>query len=184
VSGLEKRATPVVEIPEEPTEARLVPQDFDREVGALQMLRPGDVEAIDMLVYCLQTMNFLIRKFFCYHYDEVNIAVKIEITHRERPLEVGTYEVGAQDRLHPVDDISQNAIEIWIGGWKCFVPLFHISSFSTSSLFSPLETPEFILPETFISSKVRYVMMGQPPDAASCLLKQSRQARRGAPSLS
>ena len=37
----------------------MVPQDFRREVGAFQMLRPWDVDAIDMLVYCLQTMNFL-----------------------------------------------------------------------------------------------------------------------------
>jgi len=37
----------------------MVPQDFLREVGAFQMLRPWDVDAIDMLVYCLQTMNFL-----------------------------------------------------------------------------------------------------------------------------
>ena len=60
----------------------MVPQDFLREVGAFQMLRPRDVDAIDMLVYCLQTMNFLMREFFFYHHDEVNIAVKIEITHR------------------------------------------------------------------------------------------------------
>jgi len=52
------------------------------------------------------------REFFFYHHDEVNIAVKIEITHRERPLEVGTHEVGAQDCLHPVYEILQNAIEI------------------------------------------------------------------------
>ena len=115
------------------------------------MLRPWDVDAIDLLVYCLQTMNFLMREFFFYHQDEVNIAVKIEITHRERTLEVGTHEVGAQDRLHPVYEIPQHPIEIWIGCWKWFVPIFHVLSFSTYSPFSPLETPEFILPETFIS---------------------------------
>ena len=57
-------------------------------------------------------MNFLMREFFFYHHDEVNIAVKIKITHCERPLEVGTHEVGAQDCLHPVYEILQNAIEI------------------------------------------------------------------------
>ena len=92
VSRLEKRATPVVEIPELLTLARMVPQGFLREVGAFQMLGPRDVEAIDMLVYCLQTMNFLRREFFFYHDDEVNIAVKIEIAHREGTLQVGTHE--------------------------------------------------------------------------------------------
>ena len=86
-------------------------------------------EAIDMLVYCLQTMNFLMREFFFYHHDEVDIAVKIEITHRERTLEVGTHEVGAQDRLHTVYQIPQNTIELWIWCWKCFVPIFHSQAF-------------------------------------------------------
>lgn len=40
----------MVEIPELPTEARMGPQDFLREVGAFQMLRPWVVEAIDTLV--------------------------------------------------------------------------------------------------------------------------------------
>src|SRR5579872_714564 len=101
----------------------MVPQDLLREVGAFQMLRPRDVEAIDTLVYCLQTMNFLMREFF-YHHDEVNIAMKIEITHRERTLEVGTHEVGAQDRLHTVYQIPQNPIEFRIWCRKWFVHLF------------------------------------------------------------
>ena len=84
----------------------MVPQDLLREVGAFQMLRPRDVEAIDTLVYGLQTMNFRRREFFCYHHDEVNIAVKIKITHCERSLKVGANEVGAQDSLHTVYEIS------------------------------------------------------------------------------
>src|SRR6266581_1998152 len=95
-------------------------------------------------------MNFLLRKFFFCHHDEVNIAVKIEITQRERPLEVGTHKVVAQDRPHTVDEILQNTIELWIGCWKCFTHLFPVFGLSTSSPFSPLETSEFILLETFI----------------------------------
>ena len=45
-------------------------------------------------------MNLLIRKFFFSHHDEVNVAVKIEITHRKRALEVSSNELGAQDTLH------------------------------------------------------------------------------------
>ena len=81
------------------------------------------------------------RCLFIYHHDEVNIAVKIEITHRERTLEVGTHEVGAQDRLHPVYEIPQNPIELWIRCWKCFVPIFHVFNFSTSIISYSLEKP-------------------------------------------
>ena len=69
-------------------------------------------------------MNFLMREFFFYHHDEVNIAVKIKITHRKRTLEVGTNEVVAQDRLHTVYEIPQNTIELWIWCWKWFSHIF------------------------------------------------------------
>ena len=51
-------------------------------------------------------MNFLLRKIFFYHNDEVDVTVKIEITHRERTLEVGTHKVVAQDRSHTIDEIQ------------------------------------------------------------------------------
>src|ERR1017187_4154901 len=119
----------MVEIPELLTDVSVVPQNFLREVGAFQMLRPRNIEAIDTLVYFLQTMNFLRREFFFCHHDEVNIAVKIEITYCKRALEVGTHEVVAQDRLHTVYEVSQNTIEIWIGCWKCFTHIFHSKAF-------------------------------------------------------
>src|SRR5712692_1745607 len=74
-------------------------------------------------------MNFLIRKFFFCHHDEVNIAVKIEITHRKRALEVSSNELDAQDGLHTLYYILQNTIELWIGCWKCFTHIFHSKAF-------------------------------------------------------
>ncbi len=69
------------------------------------MLSPGNVEAIDPLVYGLQTMDVRRREFFRYDDDEVNVTVQVEITYRERALEIGAHEVGAQDRLHALYEI-------------------------------------------------------------------------------
>src|SRR5438067_1713384 len=78
----------------------MVTQDVLREVGAFQMLGPGDVEAIDTLVYGLQTMNFRRREFFCYHHDEVNIAGKIGIDLLPQALEVVAEELASPSQ-HP-----------------------------------------------------------------------------------
>ena len=74
------------------------------------MLCPGDIEAIDTLVNHLQSLNLLLREFLLYDDDEINIAVDIEITHRERALQIGTHEIRTHDILHAICQIAQDSV--------------------------------------------------------------------------
>ena len=83
--GSDQRLTSVIEIPEG-LAAPITADDTGRKVRSLEMLGPFAIKRIDTFVNCLQLIDLRRARAFVDHYNEVDVAVLIEIPNRERSL--------------------------------------------------------------------------------------------------
>ena len=110
-------ALSVVEVGQRRSQRVDVAQSALRDVRALQVLRPGDVEGIQPLVHCIESAELRVIHLVASHDDEINVAVNVGIPHRKCSLEIRRAEVLAENRLSALEKLSEDAVQIGEGGW-------------------------------------------------------------------
>jgi hypothetical protein len=86
---------PVIEIPNFLSAFGWVSEYPLWKIRAFQMLGPWRIEAVNAFVHDLQSIYLIVQKFFSNNDDEVHITVAVEITYRERALEIGPNKTSA-----------------------------------------------------------------------------------------
>jgi len=112
VVGPLERLAAVVEIPERSATPFVVPENAEREVRPLQVLRPLRFERIDARVNRLQRGDVYVRQLVAYGDDEIDIAVAVEVPDGKRALQIGADELVAQRAPDAGNQLLENRVEL------------------------------------------------------------------------
>src|SRR3954470_11613551 len=112
VIGSDERLAAVVEVPDRRPGLSVASKHLGWEVRTFEMLRPLAFETVDAGMDSLQCSDLTVCELRPDRYDEIDVAVLIEIADGEGPLEVGTHEVIAQHRANLVDEDAKDAVEL------------------------------------------------------------------------
>src|SRR5262249_33721169 len=112
VPGPHERSSSVVEVPERSPAPTGVAKDRYGEVRPLEVLCPFGIVIVDAQVKRLQCIDLPIGRPVVDDYDEVGVAVLVEVSDGERALKVRADKIVAQRAMDFADQTVENGIEV------------------------------------------------------------------------
>ena len=117
VIRLDQPVAAVIQIPKWLAAPLTAAQHCDGEVGPFQVPGPFGFESVNPLVNSLELGDFIFGKLVSDRDDEIRIAVRVEISHCERTLQICADEVVANGLSNAGDQLVENGVELGVGSW-------------------------------------------------------------------